>query len=245
MPKLLRIDASARSSRSLSRALGNRFISEWLRRNPGDEVILRDIGKTPPPAISEAWIAAAFTPPERRSLDQAKALAVSDDLIAELRRADLIVVTTPMYNYGMPSALKAWVDQVVRVNETFTFDLGRGDHPLEPVFTGKTMVMLTASGEFGFSAGGIRQDMDHLVPHLNTVSKYLGVTDSHHIGIEYQEFDDLRHARSVADAHDAIPALVDRLTAADANSSRPVTARAADRTNTAGHDERLGAYSES
>lgn len=211
MPRLLRVDASARSSRSLSRALGDRFVTEWLRRNPGDEVIHRDIGKCPPPAMSEAWIAAAFIPPERRSSDQAEALAVSDELIAELRRADLIVVATPMYNYGMPSALKAWVDQVVRVNETFTFDLGRGDHPLEPTLSGKTMVLLTVSGEFGFSAGGMREDMNHLVPHLNTVSKYLGVIDSHHIGIEYQEFDDERHARSVADAHDAIPALVDRL----------------------------------
>jgi len=213
MSKLLRIDASARASRSLSRQLGDRFVSEWLERNPEHEVIRRDIGKAPPPAISEVWIAAAFTPSGQRSSDQTEALAVSDELIAEVKRADLIVIATPMYNYGMPSALKAWVDQVVRINETFTFDLSRGDHPLEPILTGKTMVMLTASGEFGFSAGGMREDMNHLAPHLTTVSKYLGVVGSHHIGIEYQEFDDERHARSVADAHDAIPALVDRLSA--------------------------------
>lgn len=211
MATLLYITASARRSRSLSRDLGERFLAEWRVRRPGDEVIVRDVGQAPPPAVSEDWIAAAFTPEAARSDSQKDTLALSDELIDELAAADVIVIATPMYNYGTPAALKAWVDQVIRVNKTFTFDLARGDHPLEPTLSGKTLVLLTATGEFGFAPGGLRAEMNHLVPHLRTVSKYLGVAEDHHIGIEYQEFGDSRHAESLRSAREAVPALAARL----------------------------------
>ena len=220
MTTILHIDASARQSRSLSRALGQCFIGEWQKRRPNDTVLHRDVGLNPPPAISEAWIAAAFTPPAKRSVGQRERLALSNILIEEIDRADLIVIATPMYNYGMPAALKAWVDQVVRINKTFTFDLDRGDTPLEPIMTGKIMVLLTSSGEFGFGSGGIREEMNHLVPHLQTVSGYLGVEEDHHIAIEYQEFGDNRHQRSVCEAYAAVPRLVEWLQKAEGRVSR-------------------------
>ncbi len=212
MATILHIDASVRESRSLSRALGRRFITEWKKRRPSSTVIHRDLGLRPLPGISEQWIAAAFTPKAERTPEQHEILAVSDMLIDEIARADVIAIATPMYNYGMPSALKAWVDQVVRVNETFTFDLSRGDTPLEPVMTGKIMVLLTSAGEFGFEPGGVREHMNHLVPHLRTVSKYLGVVEDHHIGVEYQEFGDDRHARSIDAANASVPRLIECLT---------------------------------
>lgn len=141
---------------------------------------------------AETWIAAAFKPDHERTPAEAEALRQSDVLIDELSRADTLVLATPMYNYGMPAALKAWVDQVVRINKTFTFDLDRGDHPLEPVMTGKTLVLLTAHGEFEFQAGGLRERMNHLDPHIRTVAGYLGVATMHHVAIEYQEFGDAR-----------------------------------------------------
>lgn len=214
MTTLLHINASARMERSLSRALSDQFIQEWHKYCPGDRIINRDLGQNPPPAITESWIGAVFTPQENRTPSQQAEIALSDQLIAEVEQADLIVLATPMYNYGMPSALKAWFDQVIRVNKTFSFDLERGDYPLEPIFQGKRLVLLTSSGEFGFAPGGIREAMNHLVPHIKTCSIYLGVDpdkDFHHIGIEYQEFRDVRHQKSIRDARESVPFLVKKL----------------------------------
>jgi len=77
-------------------------------------------------------------------------VTLSDILTGELVQSEIIVITTPMYNYGMPASLKAWFDQVIRINKTFSFDLARGDQPIEPIQSGKTLVILSASGEGGF-----------------------------------------------------------------------------------------------
>lgn len=214
MTTLLHIDASARVERSLTRELSRQFIQEWQKYRPGDLVIRRDVGKNPPPAITASWIKAISTPSESLTNAQLLEIALSNELIAELEQSDVIVLATPMYNYGMPTALKAWFDQVIRADKTFSFDLARGDYPLEPILKGKTLVLLTSCGEFGFATGGIRERMDHLVPHIKTCSPFLGIdveTDFHHIGIEYQEFEDSRHAQSIGQAHEAIPLLVQQL----------------------------------
>ncbi|WP_250464827.1 FMN-dependent NADH-azoreductase [Microbulbifer litoralis] len=218
MRKILKIDTSARrvdhevtNYRSLSRQLSQHFETLWRQRNRTDEFIYRDVGATPPAFISEDWIAAVFTAEQDRSPQQRALLALSDQLIDEVARADLILVSTPMYNYGMPASLKAWFDQVVRVNRTFTFDLARGDFPLQPVFSGKTLVLLSSCGEFGFEPGGIRESMNHLGPHLRTLSHYLGVEDFREIRIEYQEFGDARHRQSIERAQRQVEQLVETL----------------------------------
>ncbi len=200
MPTLLRIDASARRTRSLTRMMSDHFLQTWHHSNTDVEIIQRDVGLHPPAPISESWIDAAFTSIDQRTSEQAAQLETSDELIDEIERSNIILIATPMYNYGLPASLKAWVDQIVRIGKTFTFDLSRGDRPLEPIFSGKTLVLLTASGEFGFGPGGINADADHLVPHIRTVSKYLGADELHHIGIEYQEFADHRFETSKTDA---------------------------------------------
>lgn len=217
MTTILRIDASARGTRSLTRRMTQLFVDEWRARRPDAQVIARDVGRHPPPFVTEAWIAACFTPPADRTDGMRAALAPSDELIAEVRRADILLVGSPMYNYGMPAALKAWIDQVVRVDETFTFDLARGDYPIEPILSGKTMVVLSSRGEFGFQPGGIREEVNHLDAHLRTCSRFLGVADYHLIATEYQEFKGDRHEQSVASGQAAIPELVARLTAPAAN----------------------------
>ncbi len=80
--------------------------------------------------------------------------------------------------------------------------------------SGKTLVLLTASGELGFASGGIREGWNHLDPHIRTLAHYLGVGETHHVAIEYQEFRDTRHDASVEAAHAAVPGLVERLTGA-------------------------------
>ncbi|WCL52912.1 FMN-dependent NADH-azoreductase [Gimibacter soli] len=211
MTNILRIDASARQARSLTRQMSDLFLKSWAETGADMDIIQRDVGSHPPEAISEGWIAAAFTPQEQLSPEQISLLKTSDTFIEELERANIILISTPMYNYGMPAALKAWVDQVVRVGKTFTFDLARGDRPLEPIFSGKTLVVLTASGEFGFGPGEMNDGAGHLVPHLRTVSKYLGTNEMHHIGIEYQEFGDHRFDTSKAAAAQQVERLAMQL----------------------------------
>jgi FMN-dependent NADH-azoreductase len=210
MTTILHIDASVRGERSLSRQLSKAFIDRWLEREPEAAVVSRDIGRNPPPFITEAWVAAAFTPPEERRQEQHGELRLSDELIDELDRANVIVIGTPMHNYGMPAALKSWFDNVIRIGKTFTFDLARGDFPLQPVMSGKTLVVLSSRGEFGFGPGGVRETMNHLETHIFTCAHYLGVEESHVIAVDYQEFDDARHRQSLVDALAAIPLLVDQ-----------------------------------
>jgi len=219
MTTILRLDASARKTRSLTRTLSTSFIDHWLEADPTARIIERDVGTNPPSLITEDWIAAVFADPADLTPDQQALVAESDQLIDEIERADIIAIATPMYNYGMPAHLKAWVDQVVRINRTFTFDLARGDQPLRPILSGKTLVTLTSWGEFGFGRGETNEHANHLTTHLQTVSKYLGVDDIHHIGIEYQEFGDERFAASKARATTDLPVMVSRLVSRAADQS--------------------------
>jgi len=211
MTTILHIDSSARKQQSISRTLARRFTNQWHENYPTDNFIYRDIGSAPPDFISENWIAAAFSPEEKRTDEQNSLLALSDILIEELTEAEIILISTPMYNYGMPASLKAWFDQVIRLNKTFTFDLSRGDFPLEPTMSGKTLVLLTSCGEFGFEVGGVREKMNHLSPHIHSASKYLGVDEQHEIRVEYQEFGDQRHTQSIDNAYSAIPKVIEQI----------------------------------
>ena len=95
---ILHLDASPRTARSLSRRLSHRFVDGWRAYRPHDRVIRRDLAADPPPHVTEAWIAAAFTPEGQRDAAMREALAWSDAAIAELEAAELIVMGTPMYN---------------------------------------------------------------------------------------------------------------------------------------------------
>ncbi|SEM69074.1 FMN-dependent NADH-azoreductase [Palleronia pelagia] len=103
MTRILRVDASARTGRSLSRKLGDQFIDAWIAHEPEIDITVRDVGRSPPPIITEAWIAAVFS--TEITAQQRELTRISDELIAEVAAADVIVITTPMYNYGMPAAL--------------------------------------------------------------------------------------------------------------------------------------------
>ena len=213
---LLHIDASAQlEERSHTRKLTSSFVERWMSQRPQDRVIRRDIGRSPVPAIDQNWITAAFTMPEERTSSMIERLALSDQLVDEVIASDLIVMGVPMYNYGVPAALKGWIDQIARIGRTFSFDLGRGDVPIEPILSGKTLVILSARGEFGFDPGGMRAHMNALDPALAACAHYFGVAreDIHTITIEYQEFKDARYRRSVAQAEAAVPALAGQLAA--------------------------------
>lgn len=207
MSVILHVDSSVRAITnsnpehdSISKKLARQFIDKFQQAANTDEYIYRDVGVNPPPFITQDWIGAVFTPEQKRTALQQQLLAQSDELISEVAKAGIIVISSPMYNYGMPAQLKAWFDQIVRINKTFDFDLARGDKPLAPLLKGKTLVIITSSGEFGFEPGGINEGASHLIPHLRTLSKYLGVTDIYEIASEYQEFADHRHQQSLQQA---------------------------------------------
>ena len=192
MTSVLHVNASVRPESqqngrtgSISRALGSQLLNKWRSLQPTLSVVERDLAASPPGFVDHAWIEAAFTDKPARTEQQKARLKESDELIHEVHNADVVVIGTPMYNYGMPAPLKAWFDQVVRINETFSFNLARGDYPLAPIQSGKILVLLTSSGEFGFGQNGERAHMNHLGPHIRIASNYLGIQSVHEIGVEY------------------------------------------------------------
>ena len=203
MPTLLRIDASAQlEERSLTRHLTGLFTQTFLAQAQDTKVITRDVGLNPIPAIDHKFIHAAFTPSDEREPWMTERLALSDELVDEVIAADIIVLGAPMYNYGMPTALKGWIDHIARIGRTFSFDLARGDTPIEPILSGKRLVVLSSRGEFGFAPGGPRAHLNALDPALAACAHYFGVAqaDIDTIAIEYQEFKDARHEASVETA---------------------------------------------
>ncbi len=220
MTRLLHIDASARlygsdthAHGSHSRRLSQRFVRGWRELNPGDEIVVRDVGLAPPTPVSDRWIHAAFTPPARREPWMTQVLAESDGLVDELLAADLIVAGVPMYNFGVPAPFKAWIDNVVRVGRTFGFDRQREGEPYWPMLSdaGKTLVLLSSRGDYGYGAGERLAHINHVEPAVLTPMRYLGITDTHGAAVEYDEFggEDLRVSIERAEAQ--VDALVQRL----------------------------------
>ena len=202
MATILHIDASARSwhpngekHQSISRELAHIAVSTMRKKLKDSEVIYHDLADNPPAFITSEWIAGCFA--EAPTLAQKEALAQSDVYISEIEQADIIVISSPMYNYGMPAVLKAWFDQVIRINKTFSFDLTRGDYPLAPILSGKKLILCTSCGEFDFSKGKTRAHLNHLGPHIEQLSPYLGANEYYEISSEYQEFSDQRHKDSL------------------------------------------------
>ncbi len=139
MARILHLDASARGDSSLSRQLAKFFIEAWKKLHPNDTVVYRDVGRQPAPHVTEAWVVGAFTPPASHPKDARQAMAVSDALVDEFLGADRYVFGVPMYNFSVPSAFKAYIDQIVRVGRTFASD-GKG------LVQGKKMLVITARG---------------------------------------------------------------------------------------------------
>jgi FMN-dependent NADH-azoreductase len=121
MPTLLHLSVSPRGSYSISRRLSDAAVEAWKQRNPGGRVIERDLAKTQLTFVDLDWIQGAFSPPEQHNENHKKAIALSDELVAELVAADEIILGAPMYNFAIPAALKAWIDHVVRAGKTFRY----------------------------------------------------------------------------------------------------------------------------
>lgn len=141
-------------------------------------------------------------------------LAPSDRLIDELIDSDLIVIGVPMYNFGMPSTLKAWIDNIVRVGRTFGFDRRRTGEPYWPLLAGqgKRVVLLSSRGDYGYEPGSRLSASNHVEAGVVTPLRYIGIDAFDRIAVEYDEFADERLRASIAAAEAEVDALVARLT---------------------------------
>ena len=171
MPTLLHLDSSPSTS-SISRALTHDFVQTWKAAHPDGNVIYRDLAASPPKPIDAFWIGAAYTPRGARTVEQAKTMALSEELISELEHAEEYVFGVAMHNFSIPSVLKLWIDQVVRSGRTFSY----GEQGPRGLLQGKKATILVASGgvyELGTPAG----QMNHINPYLKAILAFIGVTD--------------------------------------------------------------------
>lgn len=165
---ILQINSSARADASHSTRLANDLVRGLRAGRPEAAVTVRDVGRQPHPALDEATLQALFTPADQRTPGQAARVAQDDVLIAELQAADVVVLAVPMYNFGVPSSLKNWIDATARAKVTFTYT-EKGPVGL---LTGKKVYVVT-------TRGGIHRDApaDTQVPYLKTTLGFLGMTD--------------------------------------------------------------------
>lgn len=177
MKTLLHIQASPRLERSHSRSLSAFFLDEWTKHYPSTPIYLRDLRTFPAPHVTEDWIAAAFTQQDVRTKYMHNSLQVSDMLVDELLAADIYLLATPFYNFGMPSVLKAYVDNIIRINRTFLFTPEDSAEPYKPLVKNKKMFVVIASGDAGYANSGHLNSLNHLEPHLKTAFGFIGVRD--------------------------------------------------------------------
>ena len=169
MTQLLVVGTSPRGEFSISRQMTRRFVADWRAAHPGGAVVERDLMETDLPFVTAPWLQAYFTPAEQHSPEMKEALRLSDALVAELLAADHLVIATPVYNYNVPAALKAWVDHVVRKGLTLGAD-GRG------LLTGTKATVLIASGGV-YAEGSPIRDRDIASQYLRLILQVIGITD--------------------------------------------------------------------
>jgi len=173
---ILRVDSSGRHEGSTSRVLADELIGVLQSRYSSTAIVERDLA-TGIQHVDEDWIVANFTPEEDRSDTQKATLSESDRLVRELQAADILVLGVPVYNFGVPAALKAWIDMVARARMTFRYT----DNGPEGLLQGKKAFLVIASG-------GVAVDspVDFATPYLRQALSFLGITDIEIVKAEQQ-----------------------------------------------------------
>jgi len=165
---ILQINASPRRGDANSTKLAKQVSERLQSSHAGAQLSVRDLGEQPVTVLDETALGALFTPADQRSAEQAAVVAEYDALIAEVQAHDAIVLGVPMYNFGVPVQLKAWIDAIARAGVTFRYT----ESGPEGLLKGKTVYVALARG-------GLYRDTpnDSQVPYLKTVLGFLGLTD--------------------------------------------------------------------
>lgn len=177
MNQLLHLIASPRAERSHSRQLSNHFVSRWTSRFPNGQVVTRDLRETILPHVTEPWVAATFTPSSDRSPAMHDEMRLSNHLADELTAADAVVMSTPIYNFGLPSALAAWLAHVILPGRTVVIEHNeQGEEIITPLLTApKPIWVFVAAGEPGLEPGGPLFHHNGVEPQLRTALGYIGL----------------------------------------------------------------------
>ena len=218
MKKLLIINASARTALSKSRMLTSAFADQWKSGSGNDDIAYRDLSIDKIPHVDERWVNAAAKPKALRTAEESAALSASDELIAELKATDIIVIGSPMYNWSVPGVLKGYIDQVVRVNETWKIN----PHDPEDLYVGmlanKTLLLLLSRGGAGYEPGEANAHLNFQSTYLKTVFSIMGVRDIRMVVIngESQDPEGLKSANAIQTVRD----IADDLASAAVNASK-------------------------
>jgi FMN-dependent NADH-azoreductase len=165
MSTLLLVQTSLFGAQGQSSQLAERFVADWRKRTPGGRVIVRDLAEDPAPHLTAGRFQAFSTAPEDRTREQAEAVAYSDALIDELRSADTVVFAVPMYNFSVPSTLRAYFDHVARAGVTFRYT-SKGP---EGLLKGRrTLVFVTRGGVYA-------EGVDTQTPYLRQFLGFIGL----------------------------------------------------------------------
>ncbi|MGQ8367498.1 FMN-dependent NADH-azoreductase [Glaciecola sp. 1036] len=173
MPSLLRIDSSPRRANSHSKFIADAVQKQLVINTPDIEIYQRDLSIQEISSISQDTITGFFTPKESFTPVLEKATSLSDQLIKEIKEAETLVISAPIYNFGVPSSLKAWIDQIVRVGETFSFD----ESGFSGLVRGKKAILALSYGAQGYTGNGDLSSMNFLEPYLVALLKFIGIED--------------------------------------------------------------------
>jgi FMN-dependent NADH-azoreductase len=165
MKQILRIDASANASNSSSKKLGNKLTEKFQQSYPDVRINQRNINHGLP-FVDEHWVNANVTPADQRTVEQKQQLELSDTLIAELQQADRIIITTPMYNFGVPAVLKAWIDLACRAGVTFQYT---NEGPVGLLKNKQVDIIITTGGV------PLQSPVDFVSDYLKQVFRFIGI----------------------------------------------------------------------
>ncbi|MDD2990095.1 MAG: NAD(P)H-dependent oxidoreductase [Zoogloea sp.] len=200
MTTLLKINASLFSTQGQSSQLAERFVAARLAATPDLKVVSRDLAAEPVPHLDAARFLSFLAKPEERSAEQQAVVAYSDALIEEIRQADEIVIGLPMYNFGVPSTLKAWFDHIARAGVTFRYT---ATGP-EGLLTGKKVTVFAARG--GLYAGTPK---DSQTTYVRDFLGFLGITDVEFVYAEGLNMGEESKSAALAAAHGKLAELAD------------------------------------
>lgn len=178
MTNILYVTSSPRGAESYSNRVANHVIAELKAAHPGAHVKVRDVARDPLPHVDENFVAALRPSGGSLTEDQQAIIRKSDELVSELMAADILVIAAPMYNFGIPSTLKAWIDYVARAGRTFRYT----EKGPEGLVKGKKAILIHSRG--GVYSSGPAQALDHQGTYLRSVLGFIGITDVESVDVE-------------------------------------------------------------
>lgn len=209
MSNLLFVTSSLSNENSTSRRIAAEYVEAWRTANPGAAVVERNLTPSNMPHLEMSTLGALAVPADQRSAEQAKAVAFADAIIDQVEAADTIVLAVPMYNFSIPSTLKAWFDHVARAGRTFRYT---ANGPVG-LLTGKKVIVVASRGGY-YGAASPNHVANFQDTYIRQFLAFVGITDVTFVELEGQAVSPEAAAKGLEQAHGAIGALLPQAIAA-------------------------------